>query len=89
VEDDRNRKLIYDSWVNFRTLNLDIRELGRMILKHEIPVEIFLGEKDRLINTSAIKPLIREFPHAKVHMLPTGHSRLIEDTAAFYEKYGF
>jgi pimeloyl-ACP methyl ester carboxylesterase len=89
MEDDRNRKLIYNSWVNFRTLNLDISGLGKTIEQHRIPVEIFLGEKDRLIDAGAIRPLVREIPQALVHMLPAGHSRLIEDTAEYYEREGF
>ncbi|MBS0000883.1 MAG: alpha/beta hydrolase [Cyclobacteriaceae bacterium] len=89
MEDDRIRQLIYDSWVNYRTLNLDIRDMGKVIDRHRIPVEIFLGEKDRVISADAVKPLIREFHHVKVHMLPVGHTRLIEDTAEFYEREGF
>ena len=84
-----NRQLIYDSWVNCRTLNLDIKQLGEIIDGYKIPVEIFLGEKDRVISADAVKPLIREFHHVKVHMLPVGHTRLIEDTAEYYEREGF
>jgi len=89
MSDGKNRQLIYDSWVNYRTLNLDIRRLGHVIDAHKIPVEIFLGEKDRVISADAVRPLIREFHHVKVHMLPVGHSRLIEDTAEYYLKEGF
>lgn len=89
MSDEQNRQLIYDSWVNYRTLNLDIRKLGKVIGHHQIPVEIFLGEKDRLISADAVRPLIREFPHVQVHMLPVGHSRLIEDTCEYYQKEGF
>ncbi len=86
---DQNRRLIYDSWVNYRTLNLDIKELGQVIDRFKIPAEIFLGEKDRVISVDAVRPLIREFHHIRVHILPVGHSRLIEDTAEYYEKEGF
>jgi pimeloyl-ACP methyl ester carboxylesterase len=89
MSDKQNRQLIYDSWVNYRTLNIDIHQLGKVIDLYQIPVEIFLGEKDRVISTDAVKPLIREFHHIKVHVLPVGHSRLIEDTAAYYKREGF
>jgi len=89
MSDEHTRQLIYNSWVNYRTLNLNIRELGKVIRHHKIPVEIFLGEKDRLISADAVRPLIREFPHVRVHILPVGHSRLIEDTSEYYQKEGF
>lgn len=89
MADDQIRQMIYYSWVNYRTLNLDIKKLGKVIDQHKIPSEIFLGEKDRVISADAVKPLIREFHHIQVHILPVGHSRLIEDTAEYYEKEGF
>jgi pimeloyl-ACP methyl ester carboxylesterase len=88
MEDDHNRQLIYDSWVSFRTLNLNIHELGTIIGQHRIPVEIFLGEKDRVIDAGSIRPLVREFPNTRLHILPGGHTRLIEDTVTFYEREG-
>jgi pimeloyl-ACP methyl ester carboxylesterase len=89
VSDEDIRNLIYNSWVNYRTLNLNIGHLGKLIVKHKIPVEIFLGEKDRLINSEDIRPLVREFPDTKVYMLPVGHHRLIEDAAEYYRSNGF
>jgi len=89
VADPDTRKLIYNAWVNYRTLNLDIRILGKKIEKHKIPVEIILGEKDRVISAEAVRPLIREFPYANVHILPVGHHRLIKDAAEYYRNEGF
>jgi pimeloyl-ACP methyl ester carboxylesterase len=89
VADRASRELIYDSWVNFRTLNINIREIGKLIETHRIPVDIILGEKDRLIDAEAIRPLIRELPMARIKMLPVGHYRLIEDTAEYFMKEGF
>lgn len=89
MADEKKRLLVYNSWVNFRTLNLDIKEIGQTIKKFKIPVEIFLGEKDQVINPESLKPLIKEFSQVQVHMLPAGHFRLVEDTAAYFEKEGF
>jgi hypothetical protein len=45
MEDDRNRQLIYNSWVNFRTLNLDISRAGEDNRTAQDPGRNFPGRK--------------------------------------------
>ncbi len=89
MEDEEQRNLVYRSWIHFRKLNLNIRELGRKINDYQIPVRIFIGEKDRIIEEKAVRKLARLLTRVELVKLPAGHHRLIDDTAEYLIEEGF
>lgn len=84
----KDRELVYFTWIGFRHLNLDRQELGARINRNKIPVQVFLGERDRIIRPHHIKPLIRYLSGTEIIMLPSGHNTLIESTAKYFRENG-
>lgn len=85
----QQRDKVYETWTKFRKMNIDIRKLGRIIRTHQISVEVILGEKDRIIRYKDLKPLLAHLPDAKVISIPSGHHKLIEESAEYYRENGF
>lgn len=80
----QKREQVYNTWTSFRKLNLDLTGLGECIHRHQIPVDIAFGEKDRIIRYKDLKPLMKYLPDAAIIRLASGHQQLVEDTLAYY-----
>ncbi len=82
--DQEKREQVYYSWTSFRRLNLDLSKLSKCLSEYHIPVDILLGDKDRIIRFKDLKPLLRSLPAPNVIRLPVGHQRLVEEAALYY-----
>ncbi|TDE13788.1 alpha/beta fold hydrolase [Dyadobacter psychrotolerans] len=76
------RLSIYSSWVAFRKLHFDIPALYQTIEKQEIKLYLFIGKYDKLLPPSAVKELSDLLPVERYFILQSGHSLLVEKTAA-------
>jgi pimeloyl-ACP methyl ester carboxylesterase len=77
------RKRVYQTWMLYRFLEADLKQLAKRINENQIPVQVSLGRYDRLINMLTIKPLTCLLTNISIDVLECGHHKLI---AVFQEK---
>jgi len=76
------REKVYYTWMFFRTISLSNKQINRLLLQHQIPVTLFLGSEDKIINEKHVR-FLSDNPALDValNILPTGHNDLIKATA--------
>jgi pimeloyl-ACP methyl ester carboxylesterase len=82
------RLRVYRSWTVFREMRFDLERIATLLNGHQIPFTMYLGQYDRIITRRNMGRLLDRVPHHQLVVLPTGHSRLIADVAAYYRTHG-
>ncbi|MEX2336238.1 MAG: alpha/beta hydrolase [Fulvivirga sp.] len=77
----KKRRRVYYAWVVFKELSFDIKKISKLINKFDIETTIFLGRHDKIITQKGMKILIGLLRNYKLHILDSGHNRLIEKVA--------
>lgn len=72
------RKLVYQSWTQFRLIQPDLTVIANLLIDKEIRIRFFTGAFDRIVPGSYILPLTKRLPHFELTILKTGHNHLIE-----------
>ncbi|TPE43745.1 alpha/beta fold hydrolase [Pontibacter mangrovi] len=75
------RLRVYRSWVGFRDLNFDIRQIVQLLNKYEVPVTMFLGEYDEIISPKRVAVFVKALDKGELVLLKTGHSNLLYEVA--------
>ncbi len=75
------RLRVYRSWVGFRELSFDIRQIVRKLNKNKVPVSMFLGEYDQIIEPKRVGVFIKALDQGELIILKAGHSNLLQDVA--------
>ena len=87
MESRPKRLRVYRSWVGFRPLAFDIRRIVELLNRHEIPLELFVGQFDRVIEAKRLEIFAKALRQSRMHVLPTGHTFLLQDVAGFIRKH--
>lgn len=86
--DSREKRLrVYRSWVGFRLLVFNLKDLARNLNEHQVPVTFFLGKYDRVIPHAGLQGFISSLQRAQTVLLDTGHAGLIYDVAAYLRRH--
>ncbi len=80
------RERVYRSWIAFSTIRPDMPTVGNFIVHYKIDLKLFLGQFDALLPASYMEPLTKRLPSLKPIILKTGHHRLIEKAAGWFEQ---
>lgn len=80
--DDSNRKRVYISWNNFKTLGYSKRQLARLFNRESFERRIILGNKDQIIKPEKILPIIKTMGAFRVDVLPMKHHQLVKPEVA-------
>ncbi|GAA4408146.1 hypothetical protein GCM10023187_29610 [Nibrella viscosa] len=75
------RERVYRSWVGFRKLGVRLDILASLLNHHPVRTRFILGYFDRVLPADFVKPLTRRLYTYELHMLKTGHHRLVEKAA--------
>lgn len=86
MDSTAKRLRVYRSWIGFRELNFDIRQIVRLLNEHRIPVTMFLGEYDEIISPKRVKVFMDALDEGELVILKTGHSNLLHDVAELLHK---
>ncbi|GAB3245771.1 hypothetical protein GCM10027347_00150 [Larkinella harenae] len=78
---DAQRAQVYNSWVYFRQLSFNLRQLGSTLNHSSIRIRFFAGYFDQVLPVSFLFPLTRRLQAYELTVLKTGHNRLIEKVA--------
>ncbi|MCB2409652.1 alpha/beta fold hydrolase [Hymenobacter lucidus] len=86
--DSREKRLrVYRSWVGFRNLVFNTRQLASLLNRHVTPVTFFLGRHDRVIPHAGLQEFIASLRHAHTVLLEAGHAGLIYDVGNYLRQH--
>ena len=80
------RLRVYRSWVGFRELNFDIRNIVQLLNRHQVPVTMFVGEYDQIIAPKRVAVFVDALEKGELIVLKTGHSYLLQDVATLLHR---
>lgn len=86
MDSTAKRLRVYRSWIGFRELNFDIRQIAQLLNKYSIPVTMFLGEYDEIISTKRVSVFMKALTKGELVVLKTGHSHLLQEVAELLHK---
>ncbi|MHA6246983.1 alpha/beta fold hydrolase [Pontibacter sp. CAU 1760] len=81
MDSTSKRLRVYRSWVGFRELNFDIRQIVRQLNKHQVEVTMFLGEYDQIIAPKRVAVFVEAIDKGELVVLKAGHSLLLQHVA--------
>jgi len=78
------RRRVYYSWIVFRELKFDMKDIAFLLNKNHIQMEMFLGEYDKIITQKNMKSLLEQLDSYSLNILKSGHTHLLDAVANFY-----
>ncbi len=76
------RQLVYEAWTQFRQIKPDLSRIADELTRYKVPTRLIVGSYDQIVPASYLLPLTRLLTQYTLTQLPTGHSRLIDKSAA-------
>jgi pimeloyl-ACP methyl ester carboxylesterase len=73
----QKRRRVYQTWMLYRFLEVDIKKLATLLNKHQIKTRIFLGKYDKLVRSQTINSFAHLLENVEIEELDCGHHRLI------------
>lgn len=73
------RSRVYYSWVVFRALKFDMKEMALLIHKNKIKTTLVIGRFDKVITRKNMQKLLQYLPDCKLEILETGHNGIIKN----------
>jgi pimeloyl-ACP methyl ester carboxylesterase len=77
------RARVYRTWMLYRHLEPDLRQVARLARQHGTPVRVFTGTQDWLVRAPHLAGWLKNLPTAQATELQSGHHRLLEALAAY------
>jgi len=80
------REKVFYTWMFFRKLRVNKDRIIPLLIRHQIPISIFLGKEDKIILEKHFKFLTQNKEvDSSITILQAGHNDLIKETAKFLE----
>ena len=81
------REKVYYTWMFFRKLNLRKNQIVNILIRHQIPIRVFLGKEDNIILEKHFRFLKdNNRIDSNITVLEAGHNDLIKETASYLER---
>ena len=74
----KKRRRVYYSWVVFKKLTFNMKQLAETIIQNNIEVVMILGKHDKIITEQGMDRLLNKLPHYKIEIIDSGHNDLIK-----------
>jgi pimeloyl-ACP methyl ester carboxylesterase len=78
---------VYHSWVGFRHLTFDLRQLAALLNRRPTPVTFFLGRYDLVIPHAGLQRFVDSLRNARTILLEAGHAGLLYDVANYLRRH--
>jgi hypothetical protein len=75
----KKRRRVYYSWVVFRDLVFDMKEIGELIRENDIRLTIITGKYDKIIRTEHMTRLTKYVPSSRIIEAESGHNQLVKN----------
>jgi hypothetical protein len=76
------RKRVYYSWVVFRQLKFEMKNIASIINSNQIRLLIMVGKYDKVIKAESVNRLLQYVNRYELEILDAGHNHLLETRAA-------
>lgn len=87
LEDTPKRLQLYRSWIDFRPLTFELKNIAFLLNKHKIPVTFLFGRYDRIITAEGVKFFTETLENCEVITLKTGHTQLLEAVGRYLKEH--
>jgi pimeloyl-ACP methyl ester carboxylesterase len=77
------RKRVYYSWVVFRRLEFDLKNIAGLINRYAIPVTLIIGKYDKVIKPENMELLLKHLKNYRLEMVESGHNNLIRESIPY------
>jgi pimeloyl-ACP methyl ester carboxylesterase len=77
MKSQENRNRIYSSWIAFRTLKPNIGTLVGKLNALKIPVLVYVGQSDKIIESKKLRSLLDPVRSARIHLIDRSHHALL------------
>jgi hypothetical protein len=82
MSSEQKREKVYFTWMFFRKLSYKKSQIVNSLIKHNIPISVFLGTEDKIIHKKQFEFLSdNQDVNFNLIQLAAGHNNLIEETA--------
>ena len=89
MNSEEKREKVYFTWMFFRKLNYKKTRILDSLIQHKIPLAVFLGIDDKIIQEKQFEFLSdNQEINFELIKLPAGHNNLIEETAKYLQEIG-
>lgn len=82
MDTEEKRLRVYKSWVLFRLLAFDMRDIARMINNHHISTTVIVGKYDKVIKAENMRYLLKHVHLYDLDVVDAGHNHLITEAVA-------
>jgi len=76
------RKKVYYSWVVFRQLRFEMKNIANLINDNQIRLLIIVGKYDKVIKAESMNRLLQYVDQYELELLDAGHNHLLEKASA-------
>lgn len=83
MDTEEKRRRVYYSWVYFRHLKFNLRNLANLLNTHQIPVIMIAGKYDKVIEAKNMNQLLRYVNNHRFEIIEAGHNDLIKNAIKF------
>jgi pimeloyl-ACP methyl ester carboxylesterase len=83
MDTEEKRRRVYYSWVYFRHLKFNLRQLANLLNTHQIPVIMIAGKYDKVIEAKNMNLLLRYVNNHRFEIIEAGHNDLIKNAIKF------
>ena len=77
---------LYNTWVLYSKLQLNIANIAQVIRKYEIKVIAFAGKYDNIVPIKTMQSFLSQFDVYQLEILDVAHPQMLHATADFFEK---
>lgn len=81
---EAKRERVYYSWVVFRRLTFDLKEVARIINDNHVGVTMIVGKYDKVIKPENMNLLLRHVKDYRLEVLEAGHTGLMYESLRFF-----
>ena len=84
MNSEEKRKRVYLSWVVFRRLRVNLKEVAALINQYRIPLTVIVGQYDKVIQPKNMEPLLKKVDHYTFETPEVGHTGLIAESGGYF-----
>ena len=78
LEEPHRRERAYRTWVVFRKMVFSAHSIQLIQEEHQIPMQLFLGSRDRIIEPHKVRAKLKDIPLLNIHELNANHFDLLD-----------
>jgi len=82
MDTQEKRERVYYSWVVFRHLRFDMKQIAQLITDHSIRLTMVVGKHDKIITAKNMNQLLQYLPHHRLEIVDSGHQGVIASSVS-------